>query len=466
VTYEEFIATKRAGAPAAGIEVSPDAIHPMLFPFQRACTVWALRRGKACLFQGCGMGKTLQFLEWARHVSHHTSGRVLILAPLAVGAQTVAEGKKMGLGVCQVRSQDEVERAPHPIVVTNYDMLQAFDAESFAGVILDEGSVLKNYTGATKRLILQRFRHTQWKLVATATPAPNDHLELGNYGEFITGMPSNEMIARWFVNNSMRAGDYRLKQHAEGDFWRWVASWAVCMSRPSDLGYSDEGFDLPELRLHQVTVEADPDRAYQVGRLFLEGNLSATQIWADKRLTAEVRCEAAAQLVRQDGADPWIVWCDTNHEADLLVRLLPDVVEVRGSESVPAKERKLSEFSDGKARVIITKPEIAGFGLNWQHCWQQVFVGASYSFEKTYQALRRSWRFRQTHPVDAWMISTDSERGVREALRAKDAEYQAMQRAMNAAMGDFGLQRQEDRVAKRYQPAHALVLPDWMERAA
>jgi DNA modification methylase/superfamily II DNA or RNA helicase len=444
--YSEFLARKSVAAPLAGFDVTTDVIHPMLFDWQREIVSWALRLGKAAIFAECGLGKTFMQVEWARHVAAYTGGKVLIAAPLAVAHQTISEGARIGVSIAYCRSQETADVAAERVLITNYDMLKEFDASHFEGIVLDESSILKAFTGAIKRMILSMFEKTRFKLACTATPAPNDHLELGNHAEFLNIMRSNEMISRWFINDTMKAGNYRLKKHAEDDFWRWVTSWAVCMSTPSDLGYSDDGFLLPELRMHSEIVEADHTRAYESGQLFLLGAPSATAMWAEKRATAADRCRRAKDIIG-DSIEPWIIWCDTNDEADTLAQLFPDAVEVRGSDSIKAKEERLTAFSEGRASKIITKSDIAGFGLNWQHCHNQVFVGVTYSFEKTYQALRRSWRYGQTRPVDAYLIYAESEGGIAKTLEDKRVAHLEMQAAMNRAMAENGLGRDADRRA-------------------
>jgi len=437
--YTEFLKSKRLVVPATGHNVPAEAIHPLLFDFQRDIVRWALRKGRAAIFAECGMGKTLMQIEWARHVAEHTGGRVLILAPLAVAHQTVGEGAKIGVQVAYMRGQDQIEN--ERLVITNYEMAARFDPSEFAGVVLDESSILKAFTGKTKRMLINMFGQTPYRLCCTATPAPNDHLELGNHSQFLGVMDSNAMISRWFINDTMAAGSYRLKRHAERDFWRWVTSWAVCISKPSDLGdaYSDHGFMLPELRIHERVVRVDHTRAFEQGQLILAEAPSATSMWREKRATMADRCRTACDIVG-DSDEPWIIWCDTNAEADELKRLFPKATEVRGSDSIREKERKLIEFSEGRARQIITKPDIAGFGLNWQHCSRQVFVGVTYSFEKTYQALRRSWRFGQTRPVDAYLIYAETEGNVRQTLAEKREAHRQMQSAMNEAMRENGLE--------------------------
>jgi DNA modification methylase len=434
--YDTFIDSKRLRAATWGFAVDPETINEKLFPFQRDVVQWALSMGKAAIFAERGLGKTAIELTWADHVARHTGGKVLILTPLAVAHQHVREGVKFDVDAIYCRSQEAAESASQSVIIANYEMLSAFNPDYFAGIVLDESSILKAYTGKTKKQILDSFEHTPYKLAATATPAPNDHLELGNHAEFLNVMASNEMISRWFINNSMKAGDYRLKRHAAFKFWSWVTTWAVCLSVPSDLGeqYSDEGYILPPLNITQEIVDVDHTRAFETGRLVLDDSPSATGMWKEKRQTAEDRCKRAAEIVLSDNESTWIVWCDTNDEADLLQALLPEAVEVRGNHSIAEKERKLSAFSDGEARIIITKADIAGFGLNWQHCNNQVFAGMTHSFEKFYQALGRSYRFGQTKPVNAYVIYSESEGNIMESIKEKQAAFTEMQEQMNAAM--------------------------------
>lgn len=466
--YQEFLKRKHLTAHESGFAVNADEIHPMLFDWQNEIVRWACRIGKAALFEECGLGKTLQQIEWARLVMKHLyqigakCTNVLIVAPLAVAHQTIKEGAKIGVSIQYVRHQDEVIPT-NSIYITNYDMLKEFDGSLWGGVVLDESSILKNYTGQTKRLILEMFETTPYKLACTATPAPNDHLELGNHAQFLNVMQSNEMIQRWFINDTMAAGSYRLKRHAETDFWRWVTSWAVCISKPSDLGYSDLGFDLPPLNMESIIVSVDHSRAWDAGQLVISESLSATGMWKEKRATMSDRCDKAGEII--DGSElPWIIWCDTNDEADYLRGLFPQAVEVRGSDTIKEKERKLDAFTNGDAQIIITKSDIAGFGLNWQHCHKQAFVGMTYSFEKFYQAARRSWRFGQKYAVDAYLIYAESEGNIRKTLEEKQKSHQAMQKSMNKAMRYQGLGKMRDlRPSFDYIANKTMTVPSWLE---
>lgn len=326
---------------------------------------------------------------------HEYSRRdLLIAAPLAVNAQTIREGAKLGIEVHNARSQEDVKPG---LNITNYEMLEHFDLSHFGGVVLDESSILKSFMGKTKRFLVESFAQTPYKLCCTATPAPNDHMEIGNHSEFLGVMKREEMLSRWFKHDSANTAEWRLKKHAESDYWQWVASWAMSLRKPSDLHaeYSDAGYELPTLNMEQVFVDVDETQSAD-GALFRAPTINATTMHKEMRLTCEARASMARDLISSRSSEEWIVWCNTNYEADALKSLLPDAVEVRGSDSIAEKERKLTAFSNGEERVIITKPSIAGFGLNWQHCRNTAFVGLSYSFEQFYQALRRIYRFGQT----------------------------------------------------------------------
>lgn len=431
-SYAEFLARKTERAATYGFE--PGTLSAALYPFQERIVRWALRRGRAAIFAECGMGKTPMQLEWARHVAAHTGSKVLILAPLAVSQQTVREGAKFGIEVTYARSQSEAQA----ITIANYEMLEHFTPSEFAGVVLDESSILKAYSGIRKRQILAAFRDTPYRLACTATPAPNDHMELGNHSEFLGVMSSHRMLSRWFLNDTTQAGVWRLKRHGAADFWRWVASWAVALELPSDLGFADDGFVLPGMdwQTHTVDVDVTEGRGEVHGQaaLFRDPSLSATTMHAEMRRTAAARCAKVAALVASQPREPWIVWCNTNYEADELVRLMPDAVEVRGAESIDAKERKIAAFGDGTARVIITKPSICGFGLNWQHCARMAFVGLSYSYEALYQAMRRSYRFGQTRNVEAHVVCAATEGAVLATILRKQSQHSDMKAALRSAV--------------------------------
>ncbi len=420
--YSDFLNRKSANYLVTRPSLNGDAaIHRVLFDFQRDIIKWALQLGKAAVFAECGLGKTLIQCEWARHVP----GRTLILAPLAVAQQTVREAKKLDMEVRYCRAQSEVDSQ---VTVTNYEMLDHFKADTFAGVVLDESSILKAFMGSRKRQIIDAFRRTKYKLACTATPAPNDHMELGNHSDFLDVMPSNEMLARFFINDSMQFGHYRLKGHAVKAFWEWVSTWGVCIQKPSDMGYEDGPFMLPELTVETVIVKADRTRATD-GALFRLPVMDSMSLHREMRLTASERARATADIVNALD-EPCVVWVNTNYDADAVRPMIPGGVEIRGSEPLVDKERKLIDFSEGRARVLITKPKIAGFGLNWQHCNRAVFMGLGYSYESLYQAVRRIWRFGQARPVSIYLVSADTEANVREVLNRKQQEHEQMQANM------------------------------------
>ena len=459
--YHELIASKRVAFEAHGLQSVPD-LNPAMFDHQRHATEFALRAGCSAMFLDTGLGKSLCALEWGRVVLEHTNKPVLMLAPLAVAQQHAREADRFGIDAQVVRSSDEM--GPKRIYVTNYDRLDRFDPARFGGVILDESSVIKSFTGKTTRKLIDAFAHTPFRLACTATPAPNDHTELGTHAEFLGVMRRDEMLPIWFINDTADTGRWRIKGHARENFWSWVASWARCVSRPSDLGFSDDGFELPPLTVTHHEVEAD--RTIDTGaekdgqaRLFRIPETSATSIHKEKRLTISDRADRVARVLEAEPDQAWIVWVDTDYEADAVMARLPGAIEVRGSQSIEEKERRLVSFSEGRSRVIVTKPSLAGFGLNWQHCARQCFAGISFSYEAWYQAIRRSWRFGQTRPVHVHVVCADTERAIWTVVERKSGDHEAMKCEMVAAM------RRSMRVEKScklYKPTQEATLPAWV----
>ena len=443
MTYEEFLRTKAVDAPRTGFDAGQ--IHESAKPFQADIIRWALKRGRAAIFADTGLGKTFMQLEWARHVAER-AGPVLILAPLAVAAQTVREAAKFGIdGVEHVS-----ERSGSPIQVTNYEKLHKFSPADYAGVVLDESSILKSYMGKTKRAIIEAFAGHRFKLACTATPAPNDHLELGNHAEFLEVMASNEMISRWFLNDTMKAGGYRLKKHAAKDFWRWVASWAVSVTMPSDLGYSDDGYILPKLRTESHTVAVDITSDTD-GRLIRVPDMSSTAIHRELKRTTTDRAAKVAEIVAAPGQ--WLVWCYSDYEANALLKAIPEARDIRGSQTEAAREATLNDFTDGRLRVFISKPQLSGFGMNWQHCNQVAFVGLSYSFESYYQAIRRVWRFGQQRAVVCHIVQAETEGALIATIESKEREFRSMRKEMTAAMAEESVRQLRD-------DALVITLPD------
>jgi len=452
--YERFIESKVPKITRSGFVPAND-LSKTLFPFQRDIVKFLLESGRAAAFVDTGLGKTIMQLEWARHIP----GRVLILAPLAVAKQTEREAKRLlGMDINYLRD-GSIGR--HQVTVTNYERAEMFDLSQYSGIVLDESSILKSFMGRTKEWLCEAFKNHPYRLACTATPAPNDYMELGNHSAFLGVMPANEMLTRWFINDTMNFGNYRLKGHAEKDFWTWVASWAACLSKPSDLGYSDEGFDLPPVKMTHHLVDADFTSDAGEGMLFRVPEMSATSMHREKRFSLQQRAGKIAELAN-GSSEAWIVWCETNDEADALAEAIPDAVEVRGSDSSDAKEDKLDAFSSGRARVIITKPSIAGFGLNWQHCRNVAFASISYSYEQFYQAVRRSWRFGQTKQVNVHVALSTMELKLWETVSEKMAAHDAMKNAMRYATKAFA-EGVHHSTHKAYNPQVKGRLPSWLK---
>ena len=393
-----------------------------MFLFQRDITRWALAKGRAAVFAGTGLGKTVMQLEWANQVCITTGLDVLILAPLAISSQTVKEGAKFAIKVNLCRDQSDVKPG---INITNYELLHKFDLSKFGGVVLDESSILKSFTGSVRTAIIEGFRHTQFKLACTATPAPNDHMELCNHAEFLGVMTRSEMLAMFFVHDGGSTSKWRIKGHAVETFWIWVANWAVMMQKPSNLGYEDHGFELPPLNIHQITVEVE-NSGFDGEALTLSDRQQA------RRESIDERVKACADLV--NGSDePWIVWCNLNDESDKLTQEIENAVEIRGSHKPEYKEQTMIGFTEGNVQKLVTKASIAGFGMNWQHCSKMAFVGLSDSFEQLYQAIRRCWRFGQTKPVDVYIITAKAEGAVVRNIQRKEDDFNTMLDGMIAA---------------------------------
>ena len=427
LNYDEFIESKQRRAECNGFEPRP--ITAPLFPFQKHVTEWGIRNGRAAFFEECGLGKTLQQLEWADQVADHSGNPVIILTPLAVAPQTLAEAERFGYSARIVKSAEEVGPG---INITNYEKLDIFDGVEFGGVVLDESSILKNFTGKTRIKLTKRFADTPYRLCCTATPSPNDYTEFGQHADFLGICSPAQVLSTFFINDTFNTGDWRLKKHAEKEFWAWVASWAACIGKPSDIGFEDDGYILPPLNLETITVDVDETAPQGSDELFKHATLSATTMHKELRETAEHRAEAVAAMVNPS-SETWIVWCNTNVEADELVKRIPDAVEVRGSDRPDLKESRLRAFTEGKTRVLISKPSICGFGMNWQHCANVAFVGLSYSFEDFYQALRRSYRFGQERMVNAYIVQARTEGAILQTVKRKMQQHQQMQERMKIA---------------------------------
>lgn len=414
--YEDFLAGKQHIPPSCGFEVDKPAMNIHMFEWQKDITRWALRKGRAALFEECGNGKTIQQLEFADQVAKREGMPVLIVAPLTVGAQTLREAQKFGYSAAICRTQDDVTPG---INITNYEMLQHFDGRSFAGVVLDESSILKNYTGKMRNQIIEMFKDTPYRLSCTATPSPNDYMELGNQVEFLGIMSRTEMLATYFIHDGSDTGKWRLKGHAEDRFWEWVSTWAVVLTCPGDLGYPNDGYILPSLNMTEHIVEVKSDGEYSLFGCEIAKTL--TERRDARRASLRERCEQAAEIIAQNPDDQWVCWCDLNAESELLAEFIPNSEEVRGSDKPDAKEDALMRFANGALRVLITKPSIAGFGMNWQQCHNMIFVGLSDSYEQMYQAIRRCYRFGQKRPVNVHIVTSAAEGGCKGQCGAQRA---------------------------------------------
>jgi superfamily II DNA or RNA helicase len=457
--YAEFLARKRIIDPATGIAHRVE-LPDFLFPHQRDITQWALRRGRAAIFAGTGLGKTLMELVWANEVYRHTRKPVLLLAPLAVSHQHQREASQFGIAALVVTSRSE-----GAIDVTNYQKLDRFNIDEFGGVALDESSILKSTDGKYRNRLIEECAQVPFRLAATATPAPNDFMELGNHAEFLGIMSYTDMLATFFTHDGGDTQKWRLKGHAENEFWKWMASWAVMLRKPSDLGYSDAGYDLPPLKRHQHVVSVDYAPSMDTGLLFpIEARTLQERI-AARRDTVEERVAIAAQNTPSDR--PFVWWCNLNSESEALAKAIPGAVEVRGSDDDAAKERKLEAFTAGDIRVLITKPSIAGFGMNWQHCADTGFVGLNDSFEQIYQSERRFWRFGQKKPVNVHFIAAETEGAVVANLKRKEADAERMAAAMVMHMADLSSATVRGMVRDRpdYAPTKPVILPDFLRAA-
>lgn len=467
--YAAFLAAKALRDPPAGIN-DPGDVPEAVKLFQGDLTRWALRRGRAAIFADTGLGKTLMQLAWADAVERHVGRPVLILTPLAVAQQTVAEAAKFGVsGVGYAASP---YGADGRIVITNYDRFELFDPDRFGAVVLDESSIIKAHDSKTRARLIETCRAVVFKLACTATPAPNDWVELGNHAEFLGVMTKKEMLATFFVHDgSVRAGDaagadgWRLKRHATGAFWRWVSSWAAMVRSPADLGYDEPGYDLPPLNTHPVTVPADYADAAD-GMLFPSAARTLQERLSIRRETVAERVAAAAEIVNAAPDRPWLVWCNLNAESEALARAIPGSVEVRGSDHPDIKAERLLGFADGRHRILVSKPSIAGFGMNFQRCADMVFVGLNDSFEQLYQAIRRCWRFGQTRPVNVYLVASELESAVVENLGRKERAFEAMAGAMTEHMRD--LTREAVRAGAVAEPVGGttmkMELPEWLTR--
>jgi hypothetical protein len=454
--YEEFIKSKLVADIPTGFDCDIHA-GPM-FDFQAACVRWALKRGRAALFLDTGLGKTLCQATWAQKVCEHTGGNVIIAAPLCVAQQTVEEAGKFGITVRYCRSDDEVQAG---ITIANYEMLQHFDVDAFAGVVLDESSILKNHTSKMRAEITESFRHTPYKLSCTATPSPNDYVELGNQSEFLGVMNAQEMLATFFTHDGGDTSKWRLKGHGKTRFWEWMSTWAICIRNPSDLGFDGSRYVLPPLNVIEHVVEGGQ---LLEGQLFAVVAQSLSERREAKRNSMADRVALAAQIANE-ASGPVIVWCHLNDESSALAAAIPGAVEVTGSMTIEQKTKNVMAFTHGEARVLVSKPSICGAGMNWQHCSMMVFAGMNDSFEDFYQAVRRSYRFGQTRTVDVHIITADTEGAVKANIERKQRQANEMAEQMVSHMRMITRRQIEGARSntETYSPTVPMTVPAWIK---
>lgn len=443
MSYAELIERKRIRHTPTGFDANASELNQMLFPWQRRVVTWALKRGRAAIFADCGLGKTPMQLEWAHRVSEHTGRPVLVLAPLAVAAQTQREGVKFGIGVTVCRAQSDVQPG---VNVTNYEMLQHFTPDEFGGLVLDESSILKAYTGVTRNAIQSFADRIAFRLACTATPAPNDVMEMTNHSEFVGSLQGKQVLALFmqvdYKDGSQGKQSYVLKPKARTAYYEWLASWAIALRRPSDARGDDEGFILPELRVEDVIVEGaatvSDDRLFGLEAQTLQERNAA------RRESISDRVAAVARIVAANPDEPWIVWCGLNAESEAVARAIPGAVEITGSDAPDVKAERMAAFSSGDVRVLVTKPSIAGWGMNWQHCANVIFLGLSDSWEQYYQAVRRCYRFGQQRPVNVYRVTAENEGAVLANIERKERQAAEMMDGMVDAMGEltFGRDRE------------------------
>jgi superfamily II DNA or RNA helicase len=455
MNYESFLENKQCVNQVKGIEV--DGLRKILFPFQADLVKWALRRGRAAIFADTGLGKTLMQIEWADRVAEQ-AGPVLILAPLAVAEQTVREAKeKMGVEIHYARKE-----GGHRLAIANYEMMEHFDFKRLKGLVIDESSILKSQSGKIRTKIIELAQNIPYRLACTATPSPNDYTELGNHSQFLGVKTMSEMLSEYFVHDLNKTQDWRLKGHAVKPFWKWVSTWGAMLKRPSDLGYSDEGFALPPLNIHTRRIEIDHRDFWKEGYLFAPDVKTLTDQRTTRKATAEQRVKIAAELASKPGS--CLIWCELNDEGDSITAAIPGAVQVKGSDELEDKAKNLLDFASGKIRVLVSKAKIAGFGMNFQVCNRMIFMGVSHSYEMTYQAIRRCWRFGQKKPVDVYVISAETEGAIVENFKRKESDATKMAEEMVLMVKESLISelRGSRKEWNDYKPTVKMEIPEWV----
>lgn len=458
MTYSDFLEKKEVVIADSGFEVDDKELSPYLFNFQKDIVKWALRKGKSALFEDTGLGKTIQQLQWAESVNKHTDSPIIIFAPLAVSKQTVKEGEKFGFKVNLCESQDDVING---INITNYEKIHKFDTDLFQGVVLDESSILKSYSGKTTQDMINRFRFTPYKLACTATPSPNDFTELGNHAEFLNVTTMNEMLSLYFINDSSHGNGWRLKGHSREDFFKWIAEWAMMIKSPRDFGFEVKGYDLPKLNIINevvASVNNDDERLFSMPAETLSERRQARKDSLSERVNKTV------EIIEKNNIDTCLIWCNYNDESEQLSKAIKDSYEIKGSDTEEHKEKGMIGFANDDVKYLISKPSICGFGMNWQNCNNMIFCGLSDSFEQFYQAIRRCYRFGQTKEVNVYVITSEAERNVLNNVKQKQANHEMMSREMMKVTTEISKEKlyQIKRFRSHYSPNENMQMPTWL----
>lgn len=462
MSYETFVSGKLALRPPSGI-AGTAALPASLFPHQKALTAWAIKLGRAAIFADTGLGKSRMELAWADSVLRHTGQPVLILAPLAVAVQTAGEGAQIGVDVTVCRDGSDVN--DRGVNITNYDRLHRFDPSIFGGVVLDESSIIKHHDAKSFGLLTAAFRDTPFRLPATATPAPNDWTELGTHAEFLGICTRAEMLAEFFTHDGGDTSVWRLKGHAREQFWRWVVAWGALIRKPSDLGFDDGPYNLPPLHIHEHQIEIDGPLN---GMLFAAEAQTLSERRDARRSSMAERVAECAAKVNAEAKEPWVVWCDLNDESAALTKAIDGAIEIRGADDVDTKESRLEAFASGKARVLVSKPSICGWGLNWQHAARMAFVGVTDSYEAYYQAVRRCWRFGQKRPVHVHIFASKAEGAIVANLKRKERDAGNMADALSGETRAAVMQEVtgSHRQTNEYNAIQSVQVPNWLRSAA
>jgi len=448
--YKEFLKNKIISHLPSGFEIGIDDQNKSLFEWQKHIVKATIKKGKSAIFADCGLGKTLMQLEWSKQIG----GTAIILSPLAVAEQTKAEGEKFGYDVNVCESASDIKKG---INITNYEKMHKFDCTKFDSVVLDESSILKNYSGKIRNQIIESFFNTPYKLCCTATPSPNDFTEIGNHSEFLNVMSRSEMLSMFFINDTSDTGTWRIKGHAkENIFWQWLSSWAIVLRKPSDIGFDDNGFQLPPLNIIESVIPYNGPNDF----LFVEYAKTLNDRRSARRESMIDRVQRAADMCNKSD-EQWIMWCNLNDESKALASVINSSVEITGADSDTHKKRSMIDFANGKIKTIITKPSIAGFGMNFQNCHNMAFIGLSDSFEQYYQAVRRCWRFGQKEEVNAYIITGEKEGAVVENIKRKESDMSVMFENMIVHMKNFNTI--SNSVRAEYKTSKIMEEPSWLK---